>query len=202
MMFKLFITLCATFISYFSYTQVATRPEDISPLLIGEQLPKLTLTNMQGMEDSVSFITSTPTVLVVYRGGWCPYCNKQLSGLANIEKEIKALGYQIVAISPDAPAALQQTVQKDALGYRLYSDATGQFSRAMGLSFSAPAKYYDLLSKSSGGKNRTELPVPAVYVVNANQQIEFMYVSPNYSQRMNETMLLSVLKSLQPSSKF
>lgn len=196
-MIKNTLVICVLFFTHFAYAQVANKPEDISPLLIGEKLPKLTLANMQGIEDSISAITAKPTVLVVYRGGWCPYCNKQLSGLAAIEDDIKKLGYQIIAISPDEPAALQQTMQKGKLGYQLYSDANGNFSRAMGLSFAAPAKYYDLLSKSSGGKNKTELPVPAVYVVNANQQIEFMYVNPNYAQRMNENMLLAVLNSLK-----
>ena len=27
------------------------------------------------------------TVLIVYRGGWCPYCNAQLADMQEIEKE-------------------------------------------------------------------------------------------------------------------
>ena len=48
-----------------------------------------------------------PTVLIFYRGGWCPYCNRQLAGLKDIETQLDALGYQILAISPETPAQLQ-----------------------------------------------------------------------------------------------
>lgn len=42
-----------------------------------------------------------PTVFVFYRGGWCPYCTRQMSELAQIEEQILEMGYQIVGISVD-----------------------------------------------------------------------------------------------------
>ena len=51
----------------------------------------------------------------LYRGSWCPYCNTQLSEIASIEDELKKLGYQIVAISPDKPESLNVTETKHDL---------------------------------------------------------------------------------------
>jgi peroxiredoxin len=48
-------------------------------------------------------VSGQPAILVFYRGGWCPYCNLQLSELRLVESEAKALGYRMIAISPDRP---------------------------------------------------------------------------------------------------
>jgi cytochrome oxidase Cu insertion factor (SCO1/SenC/PrrC family) len=86
----LFFLISATFISAAKITaQVPEKPEDVSPLLIGETLPNATLINSAGVDvQFIDLIKEKPTVLVFYRGGWCPYCNVQLSGLGAIESEI------------------------------------------------------------------------------------------------------------------
>lgn len=56
--------------------QVPEEAEDISPLLIGENLPDAALVDANGIKVSLhKLIKEKPTVLVFYRGGWCPYCN-------------------------------------------------------------------------------------------------------------------------------
>jgi len=94
-----------TFSFFSSNAQTKLTPlnaEDICPLLIGEILPKATLQDAEGKTVALeTIIKIKPTVLVFYRGGWCPFCNMQLSSLVEIEKDILDLGYQIVAISPD-----------------------------------------------------------------------------------------------------
>ena len=74
---------------------------DISRILIGETLPNGNFQNVEGEYIQLkAILEEKPTILVFYRGGWCPYCNVQLSGLVEIEEDILELGYQIVAISP------------------------------------------------------------------------------------------------------
>ena len=102
---------CLLFVIPFSLkAQVADKPEDISPLLIGETIPDATLVNSDGENIQLyDLIKTKPTVLVFYRGGWCPYCNLQLSALAITQEEIIELGYQIIAVSPDNYKNLQPT---------------------------------------------------------------------------------------------
>ena len=52
------------------------------------------------------------------------------------------------------------------------------------------------LDKYSEGKNPGFLPVPTVYVLNEKQEIEFLYINPNYSKRLEGNVLLAVLKAL------
>lgn len=172
------------------------KAEDISPLLIGEKIPTVFLRNIEGEKVASSEIFSKKTVLIIYRGGWCPYCNRQLSGIAEIEKEIVAMNYQIVAVSPDSPEQLKKSKGENHLNYDLFSDSEGFFSTSLGLTFSTPEKYSSLLEKYSEGKNKTWLPVPAVYVMNEDKVIEFLYINPDYSKRLSPDLLLAVLKTL------
>ena len=179
--------------SIVSLAQIADKAENISPLLIGEKIPNVVLHDANGKEVKTKDIFDKKTVLVVYRGGWCPYCNSQLADMQDIEKDIIALGYQVVAISPDAPSFLKQTLDKKELQYKLYSDSEGIFSQAVGIAF---AREKPKLDKYSEGKNPGFLPVPTVYVLNDKQEIEFMYINPNYGTRLKGDVLLAALKTL------
>lgn len=179
--------------SVISFAQIADKAENVSPLLIGEKIPNVVLHDANGKEVKTKDIFDKKTVVVVYRGGWCPYCNSQLADMQEIEKDIIALGYQVVAISPDAPSFLKQTLDKKELQYQLYSDSEGVFSQAVGIAF---AREKPKLDKYSEGKNPGFLPVPTVYVLNDKQEIEFMYINPNYGTRLKGDVLLAVLKTL------
>ena len=119
--------------------QVPEAAEDICPLLIGESIPQATLQDLEGKQVILNeLINQKPTVLVFYRGGWCPYCNLQLSGLVKIEKEILDLGFQIVAISPDDYQNLKSTESRDSISYTLLSDPNGNFIQHVGIAFKTP----------------------------------------------------------------
>ena len=186
----LFIFLAIT---SFASAQIAETAEDISPLLIGEKIPKQDLVSVDDKLVSTSEIFNKKTVLIVYRGGWCPYCNSQLMDMQEIENQIIGLGYQIVAISPDSPKFLKETTTVDKLNYQLFSDSDGKFSQALGIAFK---REKPKLEKYSEGRNPGFLPVPTVYVLNENREIEFLYINPNYSKRLKGDLLLSVLKNL------
>lgn len=193
---KKIITIVLFTLSFALQAQLADKPENVSPLLIGEKIPNIKLQDVSGKEIETNTLLAKKTVLIVYRGGWCPYCNSQLADMQEIEKEILALGYQIVAISPDAPSFLKETEEKGKLGYSLVSDSNGDFSKAVGIAFASPEKYSKMLGKYSDGKNTNWLPVPTVYVVNDKQEIEFLYINPDYAKRLKGQLLLSVLKNL------
>lgn len=181
--------------------QTPEKPEDISPLLIGESIPKATLRDANNKKTNLSkLVKQKPSVIVFYRGGWCPYCNLQLSGLQEVEKKILELGYQIIAISPDKTKKLSKTVKKQKLSYLLLSDADMALSKNFGIAFKAPKKYKRLigLKKRSGGKNVDSLlPVPSVFLVDKEGVIQFEYINPNYKVRLNSALLLAAAKIQQ-----
>lgn len=180
-----------------AYNQLPEKPEDISPLLISEKIPEASLLAPDGSKHALAdIIKDKPTVILFYRGGWCPFCNSHLGDIHSVESEIPELGYQLIAISPDSPENLQGSVEKHELNYSLYSDASGELIKEMGIAYQAPEKYVDFLKKSSGGANEGFLPVPSVFVVNTKGEIVFQYINPNYKVRISSGLLLAILKNL------
>lgn len=191
----LFLVACISNIN----AQIPEKAEDISPLLIGEKISNAKLQDANGeIVGLKDFIAEKPTVLVFYRGCWCPYCNLQLSGLVSIEKQILDLGYQIVAISPDDFQNLKNTEEKAKLNYTLLSDKNGKFIQEIGIAFktSLMVKGY-IATKGQKGETSEVIPVPTVMILDTDGAILFEYISPNYKQRISEEMLLAVLKTIK-----
>lgn len=171
---------------------------DISPLLIGEKIPTITLKSSDNNDVVLSDLYSKKkTILIFYRGGWCPYCNSHLSALAEAEKKLLDLGYQIIAISPDSPNNLRITEEKDKLHYLLLSDSKGELAKAMGIIFEAPENYKQLLNVNSNGINTMFLPVPSVFILNKVGEIQFEYIAPDFKHRISSELLIAVAKTLK-----
>ncbi|PHN03654.1 peroxiredoxin-like family protein [Flavilitoribacter nigricans] len=183
------------------HAQIAEKAEDVAPLLVGETFPNIEVIGTD--EQTIGFLEvlgKKPTVLIFYRGGWCPYCSAHLQDLGEIELDIIELGYQVIAVSPDRIDKLKDIELMDDINYRLYSDASGELMQATGIAFKAPERYGERLLDWSGGKNDGFLPVPSVFIVNQEGLIEFEYINPNYKQRMSGALLLAVLRVLKAES--
>lgn len=194
----LFIVLATITSVAHSQNAVPKTAIDIAPLLIGDKIPDFALQSSDNKNVQLSdLFKKKKTVLVFYRGGWCPYCNAHLQALAEAEKEILDLGYQIIAISPDAPENLKVTEEKDKVKYTLLSDSKGALIKAVGIAFEAPENYKSVINVHSKGMNTSLLPVPSVFVVNQESAILFEYISPDFKHRITNELLVSVLKTIK-----
>ncbi len=181
-----------------THSQLPENAEDVQPLKVGEIIPDINVRTMAG--ESVSFsklLSSKPTVLVFYRGGWCPYCNQHLAELVDIEEQILEAGYQILAVSPDSPENLNKTLDKNEIKYTLLSDSRGELIKAMGIAYQASFIFENFRSKGATGEKLDLMPVPSLFVVSANGTILYEYVNPDYKVRMNGEELMKVLPSLK-----
>lgn len=179
----------------------AQNAKEVNPLLISSEIPDVKLKNMD--DETVrlkELVSQKPSILVFYRGGWCPYCNRQLSDLNEIEEQLYEIGYQLLAISPDKPEKLRTTLDKNELGYTLLSDSPMNVSKAFGIAFKVDQETIDRyksigldLEKDSGYDHHL-LPVPAVYIVNTDGIVKFNYVNPDYKERINGEVLLKAAR--------
>ena len=185
-------------------TDIAPTAEQVRPLLNGMTVPAIMVQDQQGKAiDLTSKITAQPTVLVFYRGGWCPYCNTQLAGLQQIQAELTKLGYQVIAISPEAPMAVsksQQNTKDIALSYTLLSDEKLSAAKAFGVAYYLDAKTTALYKGTYGinltydSSGQAVLPAPAVYILNTKAEVQFSYVHVNYKTRLQPELLLLAAK--------
>src|SRR5580658_7379799 len=120
--------------------EIANAPETVRPLPAGAVAPTARLDAIDGSNvDLASVFAAKPTILIFYRGGWCPFCNRHLAALAASELELRQLGYQIVAVSPDPISVLSQTAVRQHLRYRLLSDRDLKASADYQVVFRIPA---------------------------------------------------------------
>lgn len=185
----------------------AQSAEEVTPALTGTTVPNITLNTVEG--DSVELlqlVKDKPAVLIFYRGGWCPFCNRHMAQLQEAHAQLTNLGYNVLAISPDKPEYLQASKQEKELSYTLLSDSDMEGSMAFGLAFKVDsttvARYkkngIDLEKRS--GYDHHLLPVPAVYLVNPDGLITFQYVNPDYKTRIKSEVLLAAAKAYYPDN--
>jgi peroxiredoxin len=177
--------------------EVADAAEAVEPIAKGQQAPSAMMRTVEGRPIEVKTLyRKQPTVLVFYRGGWCPYCNTQLSDLAKVKDKLAQMGFQTVAVSMDRPAKLRQTLDKQTLDYTLLSDADAELTKAFGLAFRvdpSTVKRYTSMGidlEAASGHDHHILPVPAVYLIDTNGQVRYAYWNADYKQRLSGEALL------------
>jgi peroxiredoxin len=186
---------------------IAATADDIKPVLIGAKVPPLTLRTSDGEPfDLNGALAEKPTVLVFYRGGWCMYCNVHFGRLKEVERAVLDAGWQIIAISPDRPEKLRETVQKHEPVHTLVSDSDMAAAKAFGIAFrldeATLKKYaeYGIDLEDASGRPHHQLPVPAVFLVDADGIITFQYVNPDYKVRLQPAVLLAAVTASSAGS--
>ena len=181
---------------------LADSPESARPLAVGAHAPAPQLTGLDGKPfDLARAFAEKPTVLIFFRGGWCPFCNRHLAALAEHELELRALGYQIIAITPEPSAKLASTAEKDHVRYRLLSDEGFQAGPAYGVAYRIPAEnakgYHEngiTLTRVPGSED-CWLPVPSAFIVSRDGVIRFVHADPDPSVRISPEDLLAAAKA-------
>ena len=141
-------------------------------------MPTFTLPDADGNAVSFDEINKEKAVAIIfYRGDWCPYCIDQLGTIAAVLPQIEALGVQVVAITPDKQAAMQNTRRRFGQNFIFLSDPKAK------------------VIKQYGVARPNNLPHPAVYLVDKGGNLLWFYSSSDYKKRPNGTQLVKVIKS-------
>ena len=163
------------------------------PVTVGEALPAMgPLKNAEGAPVSLADATKGKTsVIVLYRGGWCPYCVTHMAELARIQPDLAAQGVQLLAISPDSPATQKAFAAEHPLPYTLLSDSDHNAMKALGVAFALDAatiekyKEYGIDLVKASGNPEQALPVSSVFVVNPEGKITYAHTNPDYKKRLS-----------------
>ncbi len=182
-------------------SNVPDSAEAVRQLTVGAAMPDVTLMT----PDGATFVLAAeaakqPLVIIFYRGGWCPFCTRHLAELGAIESELRELGLRIVAVSPDRPEKLAESMEQEELTYTLLSDSSMAAARAFGIAFRVGAatleqyKGYGIDLEAASGQSHHLLPVPAVFIVGTDGRIRFAYANPDYKVRLSVEALLEAAR--------
>lgn len=178
-------------------------------LQVGDAAPDFVLPTSDGRNLRLhAALRKGPVVLVFYRGGWCPYCNLHLRGFQKLLPQFQAAGAQLIAISPELPDHTLTTREKAEQAFPVLSDVGLSTARAYQISFEVPTAMVDLyaangkaLVNANGESGATALPMPATFVIRAdNQRIAFAQVDADYTRRAEPLEVLAVVKKLAAAS--
>ncbi len=203
-----YILLIPFLIAFLIITVAEAEPpasaEDVSPIETGSLIPDASLQTPDGHDVQLrDLVAERPSVLIFYRGGWCPFCTEHLSELVEIETELIDLGFQLLAISPDRPEKLVIDLGDVEIGYRLLSDSAMEVSLAFGLAYRVDAgtveeyKEHGIDLEESSGHDHHLLPVPAVYLVETDGVIKYSYANPDYRTRLEPGEILEAAESME-----
>jgi len=167
----------------------------------GSVMPDGELLDVDGASTSLARLRAgRPTVVVFYRGAWCPYCNIALRTYqAELVPALAERGFELIAVSPQKPDGSLTAAQSNGLTYSVASDPGNQIATALGIltepspdSIAAQAKLgLDLTEvNADGGRS---LPMPTVVVIDAAGIIRWIDVHPNYGSRSEVPAILAAV---------
>jgi peroxiredoxin len=193
---------------------VAATAAEIQPLAVGDEAPFFVVETVNG--EFFSFDPrklARPVVLIIFRGGWCPYCNLQLSELRTVIPQIDAMGVDVLFLSGDRAERLYASLSRetrediDDLDYTILSDADAQAAIALGIAFRASDRTLTKRRAADGDEFRGSsmarhgvLPVPAVFAIDTSGTITFAHANPDYRVRLPGDKLVAAAREIAPAT--
>ena len=171
----------------------------------GTVLPDAELLDVHGAPTTLYAAAGGGTsVLVFYRGAWCPYCNIALSAYQQqLLPELSARGIRLVAVSPQKPDGSLTMQQKNSLGFAVVSDPGNAIAGRLGI-LTRPSPQaraaqlqlgLDLASVNADGTDT--LPMPATVILDASHAVRWIDVHPDYSTRTEPWQVFDALDHLE-----
>lgn len=155
-------------------------------LKVGTKAPDFTLPDAHGKQVNLaSVLAKGPAVVTFYRGGWCPFCDLQLRAYQGVLAQVRDLGAELLAISPQTPDYALSDVEKKQLTFPVLTDAGNRVAREYGLVFalSDAAKqlqtgFGNPIPKFNGDES-WELPMPGTFVLDRSGMVLLAHVDPD-----------------------
>jgi peroxiredoxin len=171
-------------------------PTQVQALAVGTRAPTFSAQTEDGAVRTFSPEGyKKPTIVLFYRGGWCPYCNSQLSDLRLVESKLRRNGFEIIFLSTDRPAILYSSLKAKNIHYTLLSDSRLEAAKAFHIAYRldeatlANMKQYGIDLDSTTGGPLHELPVPSVFIIDTTGTIRYVYSNPDYKVRLGADAL-------------
>ncbi|MCK5892683.1 thioredoxin-dependent thiol peroxidase [Aeromicrobium sp.] len=98
----------------------------------GDPAPDFTLTSDTGETVTLSDLRGSSVIVYFYPAAMTPGCTKQACDFSDSIDRLRAEGYEVLGISPDAPAKLAKFREKDGLTITLLSDPEKEALTAWG----------------------------------------------------------------------
>lgn len=163
-------------------------PTEIDRVAVGTAAPDFTLAKMGGGTTTLSsFRGKKNVVLVFYRGYWCPFCIKQLTGMRQLLDAEMKKDTELLAVSVDGEADTQKTIA------RISADGTQPDFAFLSDADHAVIARYGILNPNAGSRF---IPHPATYVIDREGVVRWRDIETDYKIRPANEAIVSAVRAL------
>lgn len=158
-------------------------------LAVGATLPgDLRLVEHDRGPITLAELRDRPTVLLFYRGNWCPLCMAQVDEIAARWREVEALGAQVVLVSPQDEEHTRALAARHDVAFRYLRDDGSAAARRLGIvnKDGTPAGMVGYES---------DTVFPTLVVTDAEGRIVYADQTDNYRVRPTPEIVFAALRS-------
>ena len=180
-------------------SKVGVLPQGVG-LAVGESAPDVQLLDSEGHHLKLGLLTAAGnTLLVFYRGGWCPYCNFQIHELVQAIPEFKKRGVMPVAVSVDKIQESAKTKAAHAIPFPVLTDPDLKLHSAFGVGFEideatvARLKKMGLDLEAASGRKHHTIAVPSMFLIDTSGTIRWAHAELDYKTRPTTAQVLAAI---------
>ncbi|MCY7296814.1 peroxiredoxin-like family protein [Alteromonas sp. a30] len=159
---------------------------------VGKTLPDITLTDKDGNKVNFNDKTGKTSILMFFRGNWCPLCVAQVKEMVSLYQELDNMGVRVALISPQSEKQTQILADKFKVNFEFYSDLNNQAAKKLGidspngLPMGLQVMGYD-----------SDTVLPTVIITDENNTVLWSHETDNYRVRPEPELFIKVLRELK-----
>ena len=124
-----------------------------------------------------------PTLVIFYRGHWCPFCRRYLCKLQSNLRRFRDRGVELCGICPEPIDTIRSMADYLRITFPLLSDADGLAIEAFGV-------------RNAFSAARSLMPHPAAILIDTDGRERFRSVNRNYKRRATMHKLFGAIDQL------
>jgi len=174
----------------FWYSRFAERKA--ATFAVGKTLPSITLTNADGQTVNFDDKTGQKSILMFFRGNWCPLCVAQVKEIVGLYQQLENMGVRVALISPQSEKQTQILANKFKVNFEFYSDNHNKAAKTLGID---SPNGLPMGLQVMGFDSDTVLPT--VIITDENNKVLWTHETDNYRVRPEPELFLKVLQDMQ-----
>jgi len=168
---------------------------------IGDIMPGFALPDERGQIVRLDeLLDKGPVAIMFHRGHWCPYCRINLAAIARHGDDIRGVGGNLVAVTPDKQE-FAAIFKADAQSpFPILTDLDNGYALSLNLAIWVGQELEKKMAERGRalpdyqGNDTWMLPIPATFVAGRDGKIAARFVDPDYRTRMDLDTLIDAFR--------
>jgi peroxiredoxin len=161
----------------------------------GDPFPSMSVVTTDGeVVTDRDLVAHAPTLLVLYRGWWCPSHRSQFAELVGAYNRLSEAGLAVYAGSVDSPSEARPIQKHVGEKITILCNVPTSLLDEIGVRDTKGAPWYDRLVF---GAKRQDIAMPAAIVVDATGNVVYSYRATRVDDRPDPDRILSNLQALR-----